>query len=347
MKLDAKIKKRLDGFELDVSIQADASGIVLWGASGAGKTLTLNCLAGFMRPDAGRILAGEDLFFDAATGVHVPPRKRRCGYIFQDQALFPHMTVQQNLRFASQVGPQKTKLKTREWLDAFELGELADRKPAELSGGQKQRAALARAMVGQPRLLLLDEPTRGLDARLKRSFFELLQETRKRSDVLLVLVTHDLDECFEIGDYVCLLENGKVLQAGAKDAVLAKPASVAAARSLGIYNVVQAEIETLDPGRNASRLRMLGASWNGPYFPGHLIGDKGYVAFRETALKLSANNNDAALQVKAIKPYARGVRLNLEEGVSAIMSEAETRDIRAGTAARVQLAPSDIVFLAK
>ena len=144
-------------------------------ASGAGKTLTLNCLAGFSRPDSGRILAGEDLFFDAATHVHIAPQRRRCGYIFQDHALFPHMTVMQNLRFAAAVAQSRSKLKVKELLDAFELGSLANRKPAQLSGGQKQRAALARAMVSEPRLLLLDEPTQGLDARLKRSFFEVAE----------------------------------------------------------------------------------------------------------------------------------------------------------------------------
>lgn len=347
MKLEARIQKKLPDFELNLNLQTDASAIVLWGASGAGKTLTLNCLAGFNRPDSGRILVDENLFFDAATGVHVAPRNRRCGYIFQDHALFPHMTVQQNLRFASSVAPHRSQLKIKDLLDVFELADMAHRKPAQLSGGQQQRAALARAMLGGPRVLLLDEPTQGLDARLKRSFFQLLQETRTRSDALIILVTHDLDECFEIGEYICLLENGKILQAGLKDAVLAKPASVQVARSLGIYNVVPAEIEALDPSRNLSRLRMLGASFSGPYFPGHLIGDKGFAAFRDTALKLTQTNSATALHVKAIQPYSHGVRIDLEEGAVAMMSESEVRDIHVGVAIRVQLAPSDIVFLSK
>jgi molybdate transport system ATP-binding protein len=345
VKLDARIKKTLPTFQLDINIQAEASAIVLWGASGAGKTLTLNCLAGFSRPDAGRILVGEDLFFDAATHVHVPPQKRSCGYIFQDHALFPHMTVLQNLRFAASVARQKSKPKLKELLEAFELGDMANRKPAQLSGGQRQRAALARAMVNEPRLLLLDEPTQGLDARLKRSFFQLLHKVRERSSALIVLVTHDLDECFELGEYICLLENGRMIQAGNKEAVFAKPASVEVARSLGIYNVVPAEIEALDPGRHLSRLRMLGAGWSGPYFPGHLIGDKGFAAFRETSVKLSQSKDDVALQVEAVKLYSRGVRVELENGISALVSEIEAREVRAGSAVRVQIPQGDILFL--
>ena len=346
MKLDAKFQKRLPSFQLDIHLQAEARAIVLWGASGAGKTLTLQCLAGFSRPESGRIVAGEDLYFDAATRVHVAPRKRRCGYIFQDHALFPHMTVMQNLRFAAAVGPKRAKPKLKDFLDAFELGDLANRKPAQLSGGQQQRAALARAMVSEPNLLLLDEPTQGLDARLKRGFFQLLHETKQRSQALIILVTHDLDECFELGEYICLLERGRMIQSGWTDAVFAKPASVEVARSLGIYNVVPAEIEALDPGKNSSRLRMLGGSVSGPYFKGHLLGDQGFAVFRETSVQLAANGN-VTLPVTGVKPFSRGVRLEMADGVTALVSENEARDIRVGVPVRIDVPAGEIGFLSK
>ncbi len=347
MKLEAKIKKTLPAFQLETAIQADAGAIVLWGASGAGKTMTLNCLAGFTRPDSGRILLGDDLLFDGATNVHVPPQRRHCAYLFQDHALFPHMTVMENLNFAAQVSRNRSKQKIKDILEAFELNELASRKPAQMSGGQQQRAALARALVTEPRMLLLDEPTQGLDARRKRSFFDLLRQTRQRTDALILLVTHDLDECFEIGEYLCLLDSGKVVQAGFKDDVLAKPASVQVARSLGIYNVVPTEIEFLDPGRNLSRLRMLGAAWNGSYYPGHLLGDKGFAIFRETSVRLSRDPKDPALTVAAAKAFSRGVRLQLEDGLAAVISETEARDLRAGVTVRVHIPPADIGFLSK
>jgi molybdate transport system ATP-binding protein len=355
VKLDARITKRVAGFQLDIGIHADASSIVLWGASGAGKTLTLNCLAGFSQPDAGRILAGDDLLFDAATGVHLPPQRRRCGYIFQEHALFPHMSVLENLRFAANVSGRrsqsKAKDKAKDLLDAFELRDLANRRPAQLSGGQQQRAALARAMITDPRLLLLDEPTQGLDARLRSSFFELLNAMRRRSQALIILVTHDLDECFELGDHICLLQNGKIIQAGARDAVFLKPASVEVARSLGIYNVVPAEIEALDPSRNQSRLRMLGTACTGTYYPGHLIGDRGFAVFRETAVRLLHRGPGAAthiiLQVAALKPYSRGVRLELERGVSALVSDDDAGQIRVGESIRIQISEAEILFLSK
>jgi len=206
--IDARLLKRLPAdrngqeFKLDVHLQAEPGITALFGPSGAGKSLTLNCIAGFARPDAGRILVDDHIYFDDAAGVHLAPQRRRCGYIFQDHALFPHMTVRENLRFAVSSSATKgssglnRRRRINELLEAFELTELASRKPTQLSGGQKQRAALARILVSEPRVLLLDEPTRGLDARLRDSFYQLLKETRDRLRASIVLITHDTQECF-------------------------------------------------------------------------------------------------------------------------------------------------------
>ena len=168
------------------------------------------------------------------------------------------MTVRENLRFAANAARTNSGLTVTaaspELLEAFELTDLAGRKPAQLSGGQKQRAALARMLVNEPKLLLLDEPTRGLDGRLRQAFYDLLGKLRGRSTAPMVLVTHDLEECMELAGHVCLMEAGRFTQCGPRERVFARPATVEVARSLGIYNILPASIDALDPGRDRSRL---------------------------------------------------------------------------------------------
>ena len=260
IKIDARLLKRLpalgddEAFELNIHLKSDSPTTVLWGASGAGKTLALNCLGGFSTPSEGRILINDELYFDAATRVNLPPRLRRCGYMFQDHALFPHMTVRENLKFAASAARNSSRLdkhrRMNDLLEAFELTDLSARKPAQLSGGEKQRAALARMLVGDPHLLLLDEPTRGLDARLRQAFYEVLRTTRERSQAPIVLVTHDLEECMQLSDYVCLMEAGRFVQSGLREQVFARPANLEVARALGIYNLLPAKITALDPSRD-------------------------------------------------------------------------------------------------
>jgi molybdate transport system ATP-binding protein len=152
------------GFELDVRLACDAGVTVLFGASGSGKTLTLEVLAGFLRPDRGRILLNDEILFDGESGVCLPPQRRGVGYVFQNDALFPHMTLEQNLAFGiARLPGLERHRRVRSMLERFGLTALASRRPHELSGGQKQRATIARALVTEPRLLLLDEPVRGFD----------------------------------------------------------------------------------------------------------------------------------------------------------------------------------------
>ena len=262
---------------------------MLLGASGAGKTLTLNCLAGFAHPDEGRILVQDQLFFDAAAGVHLAPQKRRCGYIFQDHALFPHMTVRQNLNFAIQSSPPPRPgrldrhRRIQEMLEAFELADLSSRQPHELSGGQKQRASIARALVIQPRLLLLDEPTRGLDARLRASFYQILLSTKAKLKVPMIMVTHALDECFELADTVCAIDRGRLLQTGPKEQVIARPGSIELARLLGIYNLLPGRDYASRSGPEADRLRLGGQEMKARIYRLRCAGIPAGSAFRGTS----------------------------------------------------------------
>ncbi len=362
--IDARIVKRLpaaaesEAFELNIHLRTGAGITVLLGPSGSGKTLTLNCLGGFTRPDEGRILVNDKIYFDDASQVHLAPQQRRCGYIFQDHALFPHMTVRDNLRFASSSGGfGKNRGLTRrrrinELLDAFELTDLASRKPAQLSGGQKQRAALARILVSDPRVLLLDEPGRGLDARLRTAFYDVLNKARERLQAPVLLVTHDLEECFELADTVFLLDRGRFLQSGPKREVLSKPATTEIARSLGVYNIIPATITALDPGRGTSRLKILGHELEGQYLPGHLLGDQGFVCVRKSELKIlpadgAASPDQFVLRVRDASVTSRGVRVAFEQDITAVISEAEFSPFVHSERLRIQIPPSAVYFVGR
>lgn len=361
MSIDAQLTKRFapvnesDAFLLDVHLRAPGSAItVLLGPSGSGKTLTLNCIAGFARPDKGRILVNDRLYFDGQAGVHVSPQARQCGYVFQDHALFPHMTVRDNLRFAAAVSRPRTaalsqRRRIKEVLEAFELNSLALRKPAQLSGGQKQRAALARVLVSEPRIILLDEPTRGLDERLRQNFYAMLRETLQQSGIPMLLVTHDLEECFQLADHVCLMDKGRFLQDGPRNTVLCQPASADAARFLGLYSLLPAEILALDPGRNTSRLRILGQELRANYFKARLIGDRGLACIRQSEITVAAEShadaNELMLQVVAAEPDPRGTRIHFEGELQTVVPDSEYQPLRGQAQLAVQIPVSAISFL--
>ncbi|HYL76294.1 MAG TPA: ATP-binding cassette domain-containing protein [Bryobacteraceae bacterium] len=289
--IEARIRKQFAagaesaGFSLDVEFQTGSGITVLFGPSGAGKTLTLDCIAGFERPDEGRILLDDEILFDGAAGVHLPPRARRCGYVFQNYALFPHMTLRKNLEFGAERIPRLERhRKVNEMLEKFHLSEVSGRRPHELSGGQKQRCSIARALIGSPRLLLLDEPARGLDAPLRAELYSVLRQVRQEFATPVLVVTHDLDECIELGEEMIVLRDGRIVQSGEPRKVFEQPANVDVARLLGLYNLLPVEILGLDPGRNASRLRFQDFELTGPYFPGRLIGDRVWLCIRPDLL---------------------------------------------------------------
>ena len=290
--IQARLKRRFPAgpdsaaFSLDVEFAA-ANGITaLFGPSGSGKTLTLDCVAGFVRPDEGRILLDDLILFDAQTSVNAPPRNRRCGYVFQNYALFPHMTLRRNLAFAAQTWPRLERPgKIAEMLEKFRLKDLAGRKPQELSGGQKQRCSIARALIGGPQILLLDEPAAGLDVPLRAEFYEILRQVRAEFGIPMLLVTHSMDECFELADEMLILREGRIVQRGAPAKVCDHPANLDVARLLGIYNILPVEIRALDPSRNTSVLRYGDFDIGGEYYPGRFRGDHIHVAVAPQQLR--------------------------------------------------------------
>ncbi|HTB10906.1 MAG TPA: ABC transporter ATP-binding protein [Bryobacteraceae bacterium] len=338
--LQARLRKTFpqrpdsSGFSLDLEFKAAAGVTVLFGPSGSGKTQVLDSIAGFTRPDEGRILLDDDLLFDAATGVHLPPQARNCGYVFQNYALFPHMTLRQNLMFAAERRPRLERhRRVNEMLETFRLTEAAGRRPHEVSGGQRQRCSIARALIVAPKLLLLDEPGQGLDAPLKADFYEVLRQVRADFKTPVLLVTHDLDECFELGEEMLILRDGRIVQTGSPRKILDQPANVEVARLLGAFNLIPCEIRALDPGRNTSKVQMGDVELDGPYFPGRFKGDRVTLCVRPEQLVVSARlgrpgaNQIAAELKRAVeKPY--GMRLEFEGGIVADMGRAEFERVR-------------------
>ncbi len=298
--LEARLKKTFvpgpdsSGFTLDLEFSATAGVTVLFGPSGSGKTLVLDSVAGFVRPDEGRVMLDDDILFDGASGVHLAPQKRYCGYVFQNYALFPHMTLRENLAFAAERRPRLERhRRVTEMLEKFRLTESAGRRPHEVSGGQRQRCSIARALIGAPKLLLLDEPATGLDAPLRAEFYEALRQVQIEFKTPMLLVTHDLSECFELADEMLILYQGRIIQKGTPRSVLDEPANLEVARLLGAFNLFEAEIRTLDPGRNTSRLQIGEFELEGPYFPGHLKGDRVTLCVRPEQLTVCARNGKA------------------------------------------------------
>jgi molybdate transport system ATP-binding protein len=244
--LICRCRKRLaQGFtvEADFTIPLDRAPVtVLFGPSGAGKTTLLRLLAGLERPDAGEIVFRGRTWFDASTGVCLAPGRRRAGFVFQDYALFPHLTVAQNVKFGA----------TGHDCDAvmrqFGLAEFADRLPRQLSGGEQQRLALARAVAAAPELLLLDEPLSALDLNSRVKLRHELRRLLLAAAVPSLVVTHDRTEAMVLGDFLAVMVEGRLRQLGPVQGVFRRPADRETAIAVGIENVLPAEVESRSNG---------------------------------------------------------------------------------------------------
>ena len=202
-------------FELDVAFQSQSRRVVLYGPSGAGKSLTLRAIAGLLTPDAGRIVVNENVLFDSPSQVNLAPQVRKVGYLFQDYALFPHLTVAQNVAFGVSRGvlnPRNGAMPetAKRWLAAFELDTLAKSYPSQISGGQKQRVALARALAAEPNILLLDEPFSALDLALRGRMRNELAALRQQLDLQMLIITHDPADAEALGEHVLEIRDGRI-----------------------------------------------------------------------------------------------------------------------------------------
>ena len=240
MALSVNIRKKLGSFHLEVQFEAEqGTPLALLGASGCGKSVTLRCIAGILKPDEGRITLDGVVLYDSAAGIDLPPQQRRVGYLFQQYALFPNMTVRQNI--AAAVRDRKARAGVAaEKLRQFQLESVADLRPGQLSGGQQQRCALARILASAPRVILLDEPFSALDSYLKCQLEWELAEMLSTFSGPVVWVSHDRGEVLRNCPEVCVMDRGQAQITQAMKELMAHPGSEAAARLSGCENFVDA-----------------------------------------------------------------------------------------------------------
>jgi len=263
--LTARIRKSLRSpvreFVLDVEFNAAAGFNILFGPSGSGKTTLLDCVAGLTIPDAGRIVVGERVLFDADTRVQLSVAKRGVGYVLQDLALFPHLTVEHNTEYGLAHLPRTVRQqRTAAMLRDFGIEHLRERRPAEISGGERQRVALARALVTDPCVLLLDEPLAALDAATKGKILDDLRRWNREHGIPILYVTHSREEVITLGERVLVMDEGQIIAQGTPHEVLRAPFQETVAQLAGFENIFDATIESAHPDRGTMRCKLDGSN---------------------------------------------------------------------------------------
>jgi molybdate transport system ATP-binding protein len=255
--LRVEAQTRLGALELDVALEVAAGDcLALAGPSGAGKTSVLRIAAGLVHPERGRVEAGSERWLDSERGIDLAPEQRRCGYVFQEYALFPHLSAWQNVAYPLRGMPRAAKReRALELLERFGLDGLADARPRTLSGGERQRVAVARALARRPGVLLLDEPLSALDARTRAGASRELAAVLREVEVPALLVTHDFSEAAQLGDRVGVIDAGRVIQEGTPTELAATPGSAFVADFTGA--VVLTGVATADPD-GLTRVRLDG-----------------------------------------------------------------------------------------
>ena len=261
-RLTASIRKRLsDQFTLDVALDAAQGITILYGASGSGKSTLLRCLAGLLTPDAGQIAVGSTTLFDAAQRINIAPQHRQIGYVFQHLALFPHMSVEQNMAYGVlhlEAADRHERIAST--ADRFGIGHLLARKPGAISGGERQRAALARALVTDPQVLLLDEPLSGLDHATQSRIIGDLRAWNTAHDIPILYVTHAHREVFALGERVVVFEGGRVLATGTPQEVMDAPAHETLAQLAGFENFFTGIVTARQPDAGVMHCRLDGTT---------------------------------------------------------------------------------------
>jgi molybdenum ABC transporter ATP-binding protein len=318
LRLD-QINVPLRSYDLELSLDVGAT-VALVGPSGSGKTTILHVIAGLTRPRAGRVAVDDDIWFDSHSGRELPPEQRRVGLVFQEYALFPHMTVRQNIEYARRESAD-------EYLERFRISHLESARPGQLSGGERQRVALARALARGPQVLLLDEPLSALDAHTKTSVRAELHELLAGLDIPVVLVTHDFEDAAALADQVSVIVDGKLRQTGRPGELLAEPADAFVASFTGA-NLLHGHAEPASNGSSSARVSLDDGTVVATADPAH-----GYVALAVYPWDITVAAtppNDSAINVihapiRSIAEFGNRARLAVGPVTAEITTESLTR----------------------
>jgi molybdate transport system ATP-binding protein len=275
--LNARIRKTFQAprhrFSLDVEFNVAPGFTILFGPSGSGKTTLLDCVAGLSAPDAGRIVVGERVLFDAGSRVDIPVAKRRVAYVLQDLALFPHLTVEQNTEYGlAHLSRPGRRQRAAAMLQEFGIEHVRQRRPAEISGGERQRVALARALVTDPCLLLLDEPLAALDAPTKSNILDDLRRWNQAHGIPILYVTHTREEVMALGERVLVMEEGRIIAQGTPHEVLSAPLQETVAQLAGFENIFDTTVESVHGDRGTMTCRISTRPRTTGHFPGRQEG---------------------------------------------------------------------------
>ena len=293
LQIEVAVRQSPD-FPVTVSLDVPPGFTMLFGASGSGKTTLLRAIAGLVRPDAGRIALGARTLFDGARGIDLPPEARRVGLVFQHLALFPHLTLRDNLAFGLHRRPDEERRRAPEAMaERFRIAHLLDRRPAEVSGGERQRAAVARALVTRPDALLLDEPLAALDHATQTRIMDDLRAWQAEHGTAILYVTHSHREVYTLGARVVAIESGRVVATGTPHEVLTLPGSTSLVPLAGVENLLSAVVAGLDPRHGTMDCTLApGCTVEAPSEPGLMVGAPVHVAIRAGDLLLAVTPPD-------------------------------------------------------
>lgn len=348
--ISVDVSKRLDAFALNVAFEAGGGVTALFGRSGAGKSTIVKAIAGLVRPDRGRIQVGDAVLFDAAQGIDAPAQLRRAGVVFQDGRLFPHLSVKQNLLYGFSRAKGERAIEAESVIRMLGIEALLERKPLTLSGGERQRVAVGRALLAQPRVLLMDEPLASLDTARKGEVLPYLEELNARFQIPIIYVTHDADEVLRLASDVVLLAGGAVAASGALAAVTSRLDLPSEAEALGLGAILEGRVDSHDPARGLTVVATLAGVFRLPLL-GREVGAR--VAIRVAARDVSvALERPSAISVQnmfdavveEMRPAApHVVRLALKAGEGRLLAE-----LTADAVARLTLTPgAKVVALVK